>query len=237
MLEGKHLGSNSPSDMRSTNSNVAIAYRKLKQAILENQLAPGAQILEQEAATQLEMSRTPVREAMLMLQKDGLVEMRPRQGMRVLPVTVQDISEIYEILEVIESLAVRKLTEKPAKSRELQTLEDSVVLMDLSLERGDLEVWAAADKKFHENVIDFSGNGHLKKVFVQLWDRSQRARNLLLKKRGMPANSSRDHWDLLEIIRAGRVEDAVEMQRNLRITAAEELRKVILEVMSSTVLS
>lgn len=223
--------------MPSSTSNVAIAYRKLKQAILENQLGPGAQVLEQEAATQLEMSRTPVREAMLMLQKDGLVEMRPRQGMRVLPVTVEDITEIYEILEVIESLAVRKLAENPDKEREARILEDSIVLMDLSLERGDLKVWTAADKKFHEDIIRFSGNSHLERIFVQLWDRSQRARNMLLTRQGKPANSIQDHRDLLNLIVEGKAQEAVEFQKQLRTSAADALCKMIVVVMKTMGLS
>ena len=72
MLEETQISQAHLKTMPAPTSNVAIAYRKLKQAILENQLAPGAQLLEQEAATQLEMSRTPVREAMLMLQKGWL---------------------------------------------------------------------------------------------------------------------------------------------------------------------
>lgn len=221
--------------MPSSTSNVSIAYRKLKQAILENRLGPGTQVLEQEAATQLEMSRTPVREAMLMLQKDGLVEMRPRQGMRVLPITTGDISEIYEILEVIEGLAIRKLAEKPISEKQARALEDSVTLMDLSLERGDLSVWASADKKFHDDIVRFSGNVHLETVFLQLWDRSQRARNMLLKAHGAPVNSAQEHWELLKLIKEGKTTEAVKYHKSLRAEAAEQICKMILNVMGGVV--
>lgn len=223
--------------MPSPTSNVAIAYRKLKQAILENQLAPGAQLLEQEAATQLEMSRTPVREAMLMLQKDGLVEMRPRQGMRVLPVTVQDINDIYEILEVIEGLAIKKLAASEQRDEIARTLEDAVVLMDLATDRGDLEVWASADKTFHESIMTLSGNAHLTQVFKQLWDRSQRARNMLLKRNGTPANSNDDHRAIIELIRAGKPSDAAMKQQELRRVAADKLRAVVIETLGGETLA
>ncbi|KZL19286.1 putative HTH-type transcriptional regulator YdfH [Pseudovibrio axinellae] len=222
--------------MPSSTSNVAIAYRKLKQAILENHLGPGAQVLEQEAATQLEMSRTPVREAMLMLQKDGLVEMRPRQGMRVLPITAGDISEIYEILEVVEGLAIRKLAERTVSEKQLTSLEDSITLMELSIERGDLSVWASADKRFHEDIVKFSGNIHLVSVFQQLWERSQRARNMLLKTYGTPVNSNQEHRDLLKLINEGKAHEAVEFQKNLRTAAADKIRKMIFEIMEGMVL-
>jgi DNA-binding GntR family transcriptional regulator len=65
------------------------AYRELKRRILDNELAPGAVLLEQELASLLGMSRTPVREAMVRLEKEGAVEIRPRHGMRVLPISAE----------------------------------------------------------------------------------------------------------------------------------------------------
>ncbi len=218
--------------MPSSKSNVAIAYRTLKQAILENRLGPGTQVLEQEAATQLEMSRTPVREAMLMLQKDGLVEMRPRQGMHVVPITVGDISEIYEVLVVIETLAIRKLAENPISEEQAKTLLNSVLLVEEAIEKNDLSLWTSADKKFHEDVVKFSGNVHLKNVFLQLWDRSQRARCILLKRHGKPINTGKGHGELLDLIKLGKAEEASNLQKSLRAVEEKAIRKLILEMMN-----
>ncbi len=221
--------------MPSSTSNVSIAYNKLKQAILENRLGPGTQVLEQEAATQLEMSRTPVREAMLMLQKDGLVVMRSRQGMRVLPITVGDITEIYEVLEVIEGLAIRKLTEMPINAPQAHTLGESITLMEEALERSDPSVWASADTKFHEDIIKFSGNVHMGTVFQPLWDRSQRARNLLLKTHGAPANSAQDHWELLKLIKAGKAAEATEFHKRSRAVALQQICDMIFDLIEGMV--
>jgi DNA-binding GntR family transcriptional regulator len=71
--------------------------------VLDNALQAGAQLLEQEAAARLGMSRTPVREAMQRLARDGMVEIRPRHGMRVLPISPGDMAEIYDLLYGLES--------------------------------------------------------------------------------------------------------------------------------------
>ena len=68
------------------------AYSELKRQILTNELPHGSQFLEQEIAEQLSMSRTPTREAMVRLANEGLVEVRPRHGMRVLPISPKDMA-------------------------------------------------------------------------------------------------------------------------------------------------
>ena len=83
------------------------AYRVLRRRILDNEMPPNAQYLEQELANALGMSRTPVREALIRLSEERLVEIRPRHGARVLPVSVDDMREIYEMMTELEALAAR----------------------------------------------------------------------------------------------------------------------------------
>ena len=95
-------------------SSAERAYRALKDLILSNELPAGSQLLEQEAALRLGMSRTPVREAMIRLEQDGVVEIRPRHGMRVLPVSAADMREIYDVLTSLEATAAEMVA--PAES-------------------------------------------------------------------------------------------------------------------------
>src|SRR5690242_4576391 len=80
-------------------------YRGVKSKILDNTFPPGFHILEQELASMFGVSRTPVREALVRLESDGLVDVVPRHGMRVLPLSLSDMKEIYEILSSLESKA------------------------------------------------------------------------------------------------------------------------------------
>ena len=97
------------------------AYRQLRSRIVANVWPPGHQALEQAIALELGMSRTPVREALIRLQKEGLVEVVPRHGMRVLPVSANDMREIYEILTALESMAA-ELTAQPIVPLRQETL-------------------------------------------------------------------------------------------------------------------
>ena len=85
-------------------SMVYAAYEQIRRRILDNVWPPGHRALEQEVALELGMSRTPVREALLQLQNEGLVEVIPRHGVRVLPVSPTDMREIYEILTALECM-------------------------------------------------------------------------------------------------------------------------------------
>ena len=90
-------------------SMVDDAYQSMRRKILDNLWAPGYQALEQEIALQLGMSRTPVHEALMRLSNEGLVAVIPRRGMRVLPVSPNDMKEIYEILTALECMAAEIL--------------------------------------------------------------------------------------------------------------------------------
>ena len=81
-------------------------YNEIQNRILYNVWGTGHQALEQELADELNVSRTPVREALVRLQRDGLVKVVPRHGMRVLPISLTDIQEIHQILTSLEALAV-----------------------------------------------------------------------------------------------------------------------------------
>ena len=83
---------------KGSKSLVELAYERVKQRILDNKYYPGYQALENEVAEDLGMSRTPVREALIRLKHEGLVELIPQHGLRVVPVLAEDMKEIYDVL-------------------------------------------------------------------------------------------------------------------------------------------
>ena len=149
------------------------AYQAIRQRILDAVWPPGHQALEQEVALALGMSRTPVREALIRLQNDGLVEVVPRHGMRVLPVSVHDMREIYEILTALECLAAELLARRQPDARTLKPLTDANKAMDKALKAGDLEAWAAADESFHKQLVELAGNRQLQATVMNYWDPSR----------------------------------------------------------------
>jgi DNA-binding GntR family transcriptional regulator len=177
------------------------AYQNLKQQILENDLPAGYQATEEEVAKQLGISRTPTREALMQLQNEGLVEVRPRHGMRVLPVSIDDMREIYDILTSMESMAAAGIAQKGLSEAELADLSEAVVDMDAALQADDLAAWAEADKRFHGLLVSFHGNTRMQSLVSTFMDQSHRCRMLTLKLRPKPDKSNADHAAVLDAIR------------------------------------
>jgi DNA-binding GntR family transcriptional regulator len=208
-------------------SQTVHAYEEIRRRILENEMPAGSQYLEQELATRLGMSRTPVREALIRLAEDGLVEVRSRHGARVLPVSVDDMREIYELLTELEALAARRVAERGLAARELDRLDRCLAEMEAALARNDLDAWARHDETFHRLLIELSGNRRLVGVVENIWGQAHRVRMLTLRKRPLPTASNRDHAALVDAIRRRDPAAAAALHRKHREVAGAMLLKLI----------
>jgi len=203
------------------------AYRELKKLILDNRLSAGAQLLEHEAAELLDMSRTPVREAMLRLQQEGMVEIRPRHGMRILPVSADDMRQIYEVITSLESTAAYLVAERGLSETQLAQLSDAVAAMDSALDADNLVKWSEADEQFHFLLVQFSENLRLIQMIGQLWDQAHRVRLLTLRLRPKPIKSNRDHEALVSAIRKRDAEAARQIHQDHRRKAGKMLTMLL----------
>jgi DNA-binding GntR family transcriptional regulator len=204
-------------------SMVDSAYEQIRRRILDNDWLPGHRALEHEVAAELGMSRTPVREALMRLQNEGLVEVIPRHGMRVLPVSATDMQEIYQILTALECMAAELVAARRPSVKELSPLVDATKAMDAALKAEDLDAWAAADERFHQHLVDLAGNRHLQATVLNYWDRAHRARMFSLRLRPKPVNSTQEHMQMVERLRAGDAEGAARVTRAHRERARHEL--------------
>ena len=156
-------------DGKKRRSLVDEAYDTIKAQILNNEMPPGGQYLERDIAGDLGMSRTPMREALVRLQDDGLIDILPRRGFRVRPISPDDMREIYQLLYCLEATAAELLAARqlPGDSPELKALEAATGDMETSLEKGDLDGWAAADERFHRLLLEYCGNKRLAKMVLR----------------------------------------------------------------------
>jgi DNA-binding GntR family transcriptional regulator len=168
----------------------------------------GEVFTEEQLASMLKMSRTPAREAMLRLAKDGLVEVRPRHGMRIKPVSVADIREIYEVLTGLESTAAALAAQRQDQGGSIGRLREAIAEMDLALEHDDRRRWASADERFHTLLVEASGNSRIAELVQTFFGQSHRVRMLTLFLRPKPINSNRDHEALVKAIAAHDAERA-----------------------------
>ena len=178
-------------------------YHEIQNRILYNIWGTGYQALEQELSEELGVSRTPVREALIRLQRDGLVKVVPRHGMRVLPMSPADVRDTYQILSSLESLAVELAAKRKPAAKEFEPSEKANLKMKKSFDASDLKAWAQADEAFHFHLVELSGNRILTDVHENFWSRAQRARLSMLSLINPPARSTMEHTLLLEAIRQG----------------------------------
>lgn len=208
-------------------SMVETAYRVIRQRILDNAWAPGTQVLEGALAMELGMSRTPVREASIRLANEGLVEVVPRHGIRVLPVSPVDMREIYEILTSLESMAAELVANSKPSAQRLEPLEKASRDMEKALRQDDLDGWAEADERFHRHLMELCGNPKLAAIVFNFWDRAHRARMVTLRLRPRPVNSTREHLAIVKAIRRGDAAAAGALYRAHRQRASLELIELL----------
>lgn len=208
------------------------AYRALKLAIRDNVFPPGYQGSEQEMAVRLGMSRTPVHEAIIRLQEDGLVRVLSKRGVLVCPLSPEDMREIYDVIIAIESMAAELLAALPDAQRAIvaDALEEATAEMEKALLRSDAKAWAAADDSFHRILVARCGNSRLHRMAQTVTDQAHRARMLTLRLRSKPVGSAAAHRRIIAAIREGDLNNAHLCAREHRVAARDELLPLIVDV-------
>jgi DNA-binding GntR family transcriptional regulator len=168
-----------------------------------------------------------VREALVRLEKEGLVEVVPRRGMRVRSLSPADMRELYDILCCLEAKAVELLARHPERDLAVAQLERQVALMERALAEDDLDAWAAADARFHDLLLELSGNRRLAALGRAHLEQAQRVRAFTLRLRRKPMRSTEDHRQLLSLIADGDADAARELNWRHREAAAEELLDIL----------
>lgn len=202
-------------------SNTQRAILELRQMIFDGDLPAGSDHLESELADQLGMSRTPIREAALTLESQGLLEMRPRKGVRILPVSPNDMREIYDVLTELESLAALRAAQRGLSEADVAPLSQAIEEMEQALADNALEEWALADDRFHQALVELGGNSRIKTIVAMMSDQVRRARAITLFMRPLPVQSNEDHRRVFEAIRSGDAEEAARIHRAHRQKAKD----------------
>jgi DNA-binding GntR family transcriptional regulator len=154
---------------RSNLSLVNQAYKELKRVILEHQISLGGKLNEGEFAAALGISKTPVREAVNRLEKEGLVEILPQRGAFVVQFSEKDIFELFLIRENLEGLAARLAAER-INEENLVKLESYIQGFKEPFAEKEIQRYAKEDFKFHQNIVMLSDSQRLIKLISTLYD-------------------------------------------------------------------
>jgi DNA-binding GntR family transcriptional regulator len=188
------------------------AYQEVKRNILARQIPPGGKLNEVELAGALGISRTPVREALNRLEKEGLVQIFPQRGAYVVQFSADDIYELFLIRENLEGLAAFLAAERVNKES-LATLSSLIQGFSEPYSEKDIQRYAREDFKFHQTLITLSGSRRLMTLVSTLHDQIRMFRLTSLGLSGRMKTSLSEHMQITKALRAGNSE---ECERKMR---------------------
>jgi len=205
------------------------AYEALKARILGLDLHPGQRLVERDIATELGVSRVPLREALTLLESEGLVVLVPRQGAVVAPFTRDDVEHLFEVRENVEVLAFRLAALRRSES-DLAAMRASVDAARAALDTHDDAATAAANAGFHAAVVTACGNPLLRSMLAPL---DARVRWLFhLTKQRDTREQCEEHAAMLAAIEA-RDEDAVAVLAAQHVASGREPSLALAETWAS----
>ena len=195
-------------------------FDTLRHAIARGDISPGSRLVESRIAEALEISRTPVREAIHKLEREGFISRLPRGGFTVLGFSRKDIEETFGIRSVLESYAAH-LAAVNHREEELVPLENKITEFQKSLDQGRMDRLVKINTEFHDLLYALSRNPRLIKMINALRDQIYQFRRIILEKKTMAQASNKDHRLMLDCIRKRDAEGAERLVRQHIIKGQE----------------
>jgi DNA-binding GntR family transcriptional regulator len=192
----------------------------LREAIFSGNLIPGQALTESAVATQLKVSRAPVREAIRMLSKEGLVETVPYKGTTVRKLERRDIEEIYSLRELLEAFAVRRIIQssEPSDFSELDVICKN---MQRFAKAKELDKLNLEDERFHKAVIGLAHHHLLSNIWNTLSLRVRQIMALRNQQNQDPMQVAMNHPPIVAALKARRLDDALALVHDHVLSAAD----------------
>lgn len=137
-----------------------VVFNTLREAILKGELQPGERLMELQLASKLGVSRTPIREAIRMLEQEGLAVTMPRKGAEVARMTLKDMEDVLEVRDALDELAAQIACERMT-AEQMQILKETKREFEEILESGDVKKIADVDVRFHDIIYEATDNARL----------------------------------------------------------------------------
>lgn len=180
-----------------------IAYETLKTAVLDGRLAPGEPLIEERLAEQLQVSRTPLREALRSLEADELAVRQSNGRLLVAPLSTQQVAELFSVRALLEGLVARQATERMTPDG-LAQLRRTAETIEQAAAAGELEAVSLHGEAFHALLYQLSGNGYAARLLTQLRDQIRRYRRIgPVEDPERARQAAREHRLMFELIEAG----------------------------------
>ena len=174
-----------------------VVFHTLREAILKGELKPGERLMELQLAAKLGVSRTPIREAIRMLEQEGLAVTIPRKGAEVAKMTEKDMEDVLQIRDALDELAATIACEQISEE-ELSHLRETMYEFEKSTKTGDVKRIAEADVQFHDIIYKATGNPKLVILLNNLREQMYRYRVEYLKDEKNYPMLVKEHCEIVE---------------------------------------
>lgn len=211
--------------METKHSLTGFVFNKLREDILSGKYNENDELKEMAIAKELDVSRTPVREAIRQLEFEGLVQSIPNKSTYVIGISLKDVKDIYEMRALLERLCVKMVIEN-INEEEMLKLEEIVELSMFYNEKGKYDNILELDNRFHEMLYEAAKSKMLKHTLSDFHHYLQRMRHQTLSEKDRAEHAVKEHQDILEAIKNKDIEKAMNLAEDHIINSIENIEKL-----------
>jgi DNA-binding GntR family transcriptional regulator len=201
-------------------------YAGIKNAIISGEFEPGRRLIEERLAEDMKTSRTPVREAIQKLEKEGLIHRLLRGGFAVKGVSEEEVEEVFGLRAVLEGYAAYLATAR-IREDELNALEEIITMQEAGLAATDVEEFIRLDGEFHDSLYKAAKNSRLYALLNDLRDYMYRYRVILLRYGRKAAAAVQDHKEMVASMKAGNARQVEKLVRKHMTRGKNLIKKKI----------
>lgn len=205
-----------------------VVFNTLREAILKGDLKPGERLMELQLAAQLGVSRTPIREAIRMLEQEGLAVTVPRKGAEVAKMTLKGMEDVLEIREALDILACQLACDRITEEQ-LASLAEKKKAFEDSLKSGNVRAIAETDVAFHDVIYDATNNPKLVNMLNNLREQIYRYRVEYLKNADNYPKLIEEHNEIFDSLANRNQEHATSSIREHVKNQAIAVKEVIIQ--------
>ncbi len=206
-----------------------LVYAQIKGSIFDFRLLPGERFTETQVAEQLGVSRTPVREALFRLEREGYLQVSARNGWSVRPFDFKQFEDLYDVRVILEEAAVRRLC-AAGQMPDLSALKEVWLVPQTERLEDEREV-ARLDEAFHQGLVRATGNKELARMHLEITERIRIIRRLDFTRAERIALTYQEHAKILRAVLQRKVDHACLLLRSHIETSKAEVRKITLHML------
>jgi DNA-binding GntR family transcriptional regulator len=202
-------------------------YNYLEKEIVEGRLEAGTRLIPEDFARMLQVSKSPVREALQTLHKEGFVTSKPRGGFFVAEIRIEDIEEIYPIRAALNRVAFRTIVENEYKPDFISTLEDILKKMEQRVQEDNVKEYFYLNVKLYNFLLERCPNRRVSKMLNQLGKQVLRFRFMSMSNPGHIKRSLDGHKRLIKALKEKDVEASMRIAEGIIYSALDVLRQIL----------